>query len=179
MTPQNEYGSVAKLLHWAIVVLLVAQFILGWTMPHIGRDTKPDTLIDLHFSFGTLILLLVLLRLAWRIGHPVASAAENFPLWQQRAATATHWLLYLLLLVILVLGWASASGRGFTISLFGLVSLPGILPVKSPLTGQIGDIHSALSTYGLLSLAGLHTLAALYHHFLLRDNTLRRMLPHR
>jgi cytochrome b561 len=173
-----DYGATAKSLHWLIVALLTAQFILAWTMPHIGRNTVPETLINLHFSIGVLMLILVVLRLAWRLTHPAPPVLGTLPRWQRWAAQAVHWLLYLLLLIIPVLGWASASGRGFELSLFGLVPLPPIiLAAKSPQTGPLGDLHNYLSTYALLGLVGLHVAGALYHHFALRDSTLRRMLP--
>ena len=171
------YGVVAKALHWTIVGLLFCQFAIAWTMPDIGpRTTEPDRLIDLHLSFGTLILLVIVVRLLWRIGHPVPLLTANVPRWQQIAATAGHYTLYLLLVVMPLLGWASASGRGFPVTLFGVVRLPDILVRRSPLTGVLGDVHTVLS-YVLLGVVGLHVLAALYHHFVLRDDTLRRMLP--
>jgi cytochrome b561 len=171
------YGPVAKALHWAIVGLLACQFAIAWTMPDIGPGTtQPDRMIDLHLSFGILILLVIVVRLLWRIGHPVPLLAANVPRWQQLAATAGHHTLYLLLLLMPLLGWASASGRGFPVTLFGIVRLPDILARRAPLTGVLGDVHTLLS-YVLLGVIGLHVLAALYHHFVLRDGTLRRMLP--
>jgi cytochrome b561 len=172
-----DYGALAKSFHWLIVILLAAQFAIGWSMPHIGPRTQPETLINLHFSVGALILLVVLARLAWRLTHPVPPLVDDSRLWQQRLAQVTHFLLYALLLIIPVLGWMSASGRAFTVSLFGLFELPSLLPPKHPWTSPLGDLHDFLSTYALLGLVGLHVVAALYHHFLLRDRTLARMLP--
>ena len=171
------YGGVAKAMHWLIVALLAVQFAIGWSMPHIGRNTQPDTLINLHLSFGMLIGLLVVVRFAWRLMHPVAPLATAAPRWQERAAIATHHLLYVLLVLIPVLGWLSASGRNFPVSLFGSIGFPSLLPVKHPWTGKIGDVHTVLSNYVLLAAVALHVLAALYHHFVLKDRTLARMLP--
>src|SRR5262249_47028738 len=150
---------------------------IGWSMPHIGRNTRPDAVINLHLSFGMLILLLVVIRLVWRLAHPVPPLVTAAPRWQQRAATAGHVLLYVLLIVLPVLGWMRASGRNFPVSLFGLIELPSLLPVKHPWTGKLGDIHMVLSNYLLLGIVALHALFALYHHFILKDRTLRRMLP--
>lgn len=174
--PRNEYGVIAKALHWTIVGLLIVQYAIGWLMPDINPRTHPDTLINLHLSFGILILLIVLTRFAWRTMHPVEPLVGVGPRWQKIAAQTLHFALYLLVVTIPVLGWASASGRGFAVSLFGLVSLPGLLPLRSPLTSVLGDIHTVTS-YVLLGLVGLHVLAACYHHFIVRDETLRRMLP--
>lgn len=173
---RQEYGLVAKTLHWSIVGLLIAQFTIAWSMPDIGPRTHPDRLINLHLSFGALILLVVLLRLVWRILNPVELLPGMSPRWQQTAARIMHFALYLLAITIPLLGWASASGRGFAVSFFGLISLPHILPARSRLTSVLGDIHT-VESYVLLGLVGLHVMAALYHHFIVRDDTLRRMFP--
>ena len=163
-------------MHWLIAALIAVQFAIGWSMPHIGRNTRPDTLINLHLSFGMLIGLLVVVRLAWRLGHPVPPLATAAPPWERGAARAGHYLLYLLLIVIPILGWMSASGRNFPVSLFGLIDLPSVLRVKHPWTGKLGDVHMVLSNYVLLAIVAVHAIAALYHHFKLKDDTLRRML---
>jgi cytochrome b561 len=176
--PPPRYGATAKALHWLIVAMLIVQFTLAWTMPDIHRGTQPETLIDLHLSFGASVLGVAIIRLLWRVRSPVALISEGVPAWQLRAAQITHVLLYVLLLVIPVLGWANASSRGWTVSLFGLVTLPSIMAKGSPLGHELGDVHT-LCAYALLALVGLHVLAALYHHFRLRDPVLRRMLPGR
>ena len=173
----SEYGALAKSFHWLIFILLAVQFAVGWSMPHIGPRTVPETYINLHFSIGSLILILVVARLLWRITHHVPLLMDDERPWQKNLAHATHVLLYLLLIVIPVLGWMSANGRGYTVSLFGLLDMPSLLPAKHPWTGPLGDIHDLLSNYVLLGLIGLHVLGALYHHFMLRDRTLLRMLP--
>jgi cytochrome b561 len=76
-----------------------------------------------------------------------------------------------------MLGWLAASWRGYTVLLFGLVEVPKLLATRAPGWQWAGDIHQFLATYVLLTLVGLHVLAALYHHFIRRDNVLRRMLP--
>jgi cytochrome b561 len=171
----KTYGGVAKAFHWLIVVLLVAQFIVAWTMPEIHRGTKPDTLILLHLSLGGLILLSAILRLAWRISHPVEALVDPAHPWEARVAQATHVLLYLLLLVMPVLGWANASARGWSVDLFGVVTLPELLPEGDAFGRQLGDVH-VLAAYALLALVGLHAAAALFHHFVRKDQVLSRML---
>jgi cytochrome b561 len=170
------YSRTAKGLHWLVLALLVVEFGVAWTMPHIGRNTPLGTLIRLHFSFGVLILGVVLIRLAWLLAHgwprPIA-----MPAWQHRAALAVHWLLYLLLLALPVLGWLDASWHGYPVSLFGLFEVPKLLATRQPGWQWTGDIHQFLATYVLLTLVGLHVLGALYHHFVLRDGVLKRMLP--
>jgi len=106
---RNEYGVVAKTLHWIIAGLLIAQFAIAWSMPDIGPRTRPDMLINLHLSFGALILLIVLIRLTWRALHPVEPVSGDGPQWQQTVAWITHLALYLLVVTIPVLGWAKPT----------------------------------------------------------------------
>ncbi len=171
---EPEYDIVAKLLHWLTAVLLLLQFSIAWTMPEIHRGTKPERLINLHLSFGMVILLVIILRLVWRLGHQVPLVNGRIPFWQYRAAQASHALLYLLLLALPFMGWANASSRGWTVHLFSLVTLPQILPTGSPLGHELGDIHTSTS-YLILALVALHLAAALYHQFWLRDGLLSRM----
>jgi cytochrome b561 len=103
------YTSTTKILHWLIVVLLVAQFVVAWTMPHIGRNTPVTTLISLHFSFGIIVLVLAIIRLAWRATHAEPAPLDSIPPWQIQTARIVHWLLYVLLFVVPILGWISAS----------------------------------------------------------------------
>jgi cytochrome b561 len=170
------YGQVAKGLHWLVVALLALQYAVAWSMPHIGRTTRPVGLIELHLSIGVLILLVVIVRIAWRGGVPVPLLTEGVPAWQTLAARATHGLLYVILLALPLMGWANASARGWQMTLLGAVPLPPLVPTDSPLGRAMGDIHTA-TAWVLMAAAGLHVAAALYHHFLLRDGVLRRMLP--
>ena len=170
------YTGTAKSLHWLIVLLLIAQFILAWTMPEIKRDTPVTTLISLHFTVGVVILALAVARLGWRASHGEPTPLDGIPPWQTTTARIVHWLLYLLLFVVPILGWLNASWRGMPIVMFGL-ELPGLLPKHAPGWGWTGDVHSLLAEYLMLALVGLHVAAGLYHYFIRRDGVLQRMLP--
>ncbi len=170
------YTTTAKSLHWLIVALLIAQFIFAWTMPHIGRNTPVTTLISLHFTFGIMILAVAIVRLAWRALHAEPAPLDGVPPWQVQSARVLHWLLYLLLFVIPVLGWINASYRGMPIVMFG-AELPKLIGTRTPGWGWTGDVHHLLSYYVMLTLIGLHVLAGLYHYFIHRDGVLQRMLP--
>jgi cytochrome b561 len=170
------YTGIAKWLHWLIVVLLIVQFTVAWTMPSIGRNTQPGTLINLHFSLGVTILALAVVRLAWRLTHGEPAPVAGLPPWQVKSARVVHWLLYLLLFVLPILGWINASWRGLPIVMFGR-ELPKLVAARAPGWAWTGDVHALLATYALLALVGLHVAAALYHYFLRRDGVLQRMLP--
>jgi cytochrome b561 len=170
------YTTTAKSLHWLIVALLIGQYIFAWTMPHIGRNTPVTTLISLHFTFGIIILVVAILRLVWRAFHAEPAPVDGVPPWQVQSARVIHWLLYLLLFVVPILGWINASYRGMPIVMFG-AELPRLVGTRAPGWGWTGDVHTLLAYYVMLTLIGLHVLAGLYHYFIRRDRVLQRMLP--
>ena len=171
------YTPVAKLLHWLVAALLVVQYAVGLTMPHMGRNTTPDTLINLHFSFGVVIFALVIVRITWRSTHAEPAPLAGIPRWMAGSSRAIHFALYVLLLIIPVLGWMNASFRGFDVTFFGLFTLPPLLSPRAPGFAWTGDIHANLSYFFLLTIVGLHILATLYHAVIRRDGVLARMLP--
>jgi cytochrome b561 len=172
----HAYSPVAKGLHWLVVALVVIQFGTALAMPDIGPHTAPTTAINLHFSFGVTILLVMAIRFVHRLLYPVPLEASAAPAWERLLAKTAHRLIYLILLVAPGLGWASASAHGLPVSVFGIVELPAIAARKAHWALVAGDIHM-LAMWSLLVLVGLHAAAALYHHFVRRDDTLRRMLP--
>ena len=127
----RSYTGTAKTLHWVILALMIAQFIFAWTMPAIRRDTPVTTLISLHFTFGMIILAVAVVRLGWRLTHGEPAPEDGMPPWQQQSARAVHWLLYVLLFVVPILGWINASYRGMPIVMFGL-ELPTLITKGAP-----------------------------------------------
>lgn len=170
------YSASAKTLHWLIVVLVAIQFVTAYLLPHIGRKTPPSSVINLHFSFGVLILAIMAVRLVHRLSHSVPLEAKDARPVEQFLAKTTHYLFYLILLVGPVLGWASASSHSLPVTVFGIVTLPAIAQAGAGWANLAGDVHST-AMWTLLWLIGAHTAAALYHHLIRRDGTLRRMLP--
>src|SRR5471032_2343419 len=159
------YSSTAKVLHWTIVVLLIAQFIFAWTMPEIHRNTPVTTLISLHFTFGIIILAVAAVRLVWRLTHAEPPPEAGLPRWQVLAAHFVQWALYVLLFVVPILGWISASWRDMPIVMFGL-ELPRLVAARSAGWRWTGDVHGLLANYMMLALVGLHVAAALYHYII-------------
>ncbi|MEO8894874.1 MAG: cytochrome b [Rhizomicrobium sp.] len=175
MAARESYGGTAKIFHWLIFLLLAAQYAVGSIMPHIGRKTLNEGWVNWHLSIGAAILFVILLRLVWRLLYPVAPAS-NMPAWELLVSRATHLILYALVLVMTVLGWAAANARGWDVKLFGVVTLPALAPSGSSWGHEAGDIHSIL-VYVLLGFIALHVAGALYHYFILRDRVLQRMMP--
>ncbi|MEO7578344.1 MAG: cytochrome b [Massilia sp.] len=179
MTATNTlpaYSGAAKRLHWLIVLLVAIQFVTAFLLPHIGRNTPPSTVINLHFSFGILILVVMAVRLVHRLRHPVPLEARDARPAERFLAKTTHRLFYLILLVGPFLGWASASSHKLPVTLFGILPLPPIAQAGAGWANEAGDIHST-AMWAILWLIGLHAAAAIYHHVIRRDGTLRRMLP--
>lgn len=170
------YSPPAKLFHWLTAFLLAIQYSIGWLMPDIGRNTQPVGLISWHLSIGALIVLLVLVRLVWRWTHPALPDSQMLSPLFHWIARVTHWLLYVLLVAFPLMGWANASSRGWAVSLFGIVPLPPLSPKGSQLGHTLGDMHQ-LFAWVLIAVVALHVAGALYHHFIIKDDTMRRMLP--
>jgi cytochrome b561 len=172
----GEYDSGAKSLHWTTVVLLGAQFTIGWIMPGVHKLTQPGVLVRLHFSLGVLILGITAARLLWRLAVGVPDPPANLPRWQQLASQTLHTILYVLLFALVFSGWVYASSHGIAVTFFGLATLPAIFPDGSAVGQAIGNLHSPLA-YVLLTAVGLHIGAALAHTLIWRDSVMGRMLP--
>ena len=172
----QTYSASAKRLHWLIVILVAIQFLTAYLLPHIGRDTRTSTVINLHFSFGVLILAVMATRFVHRLRYPVPLEANDALPVERFLAKSAHRLFYLVLLVGPFLGWASASAHKLPVTLFGIVPLPALAQPGAGWANQAGDVHST-AMWALFWLIGIHAAAALYNHFIRHDGTLRRMLP--
>ena len=175
MTKQPAYGKVAKVAHWAIVVLLAVQFPLGWLMPDIRRGTPPGSAMTLHISVGLIIMMLMILRLTWRLFHPVAPA-DMLPRWQRLTSESVHWLLYGMVFATAMSGWFFASFRGWQLSPFFGLPLPMLTAPESAVGRLVGGWHQAAG-WGLLIAIGVHIGAAFSHAFIFRDRIMQRMFP--
>jgi cytochrome b561 len=175
MTDRLQYGTTAKVFHWLIVALLLAQYLIGWLMPDLHRDMKPGAAMTFHVSIGMTILILIVVRLVWLLTHPVAPESSLAP-WQRLTSEAVHWLLYALVLATTITGWLFASFRGWSMSYFFLAPMP-MLASDNPAAGKVIDgLHQAME-WALLVVIGLHVAAALVHIFVYRNRVMQRMLP--
>ena len=173
----EAYGSLSKFLHWSIVILIIAQYFIAEAADEAGKDTPAQaSLLGWHISVGMLVLLLALVRIGWKIVNKGNPAPLGDVVWQRKAAAIGHGLLYLLILAQPLSGWAMASAAGAPAHLFDLVQFPPLLGENHDLHETLEEVHEVLF-YVLLVVAVVHVLAALYHHLVLKDGTLRRMLP--
>jgi len=176
---ENRYGPVAVALHWVMALLLVVLVILGVYMvrlPDVGFDTKKITLILYHKQLGMLALTLAALRLAWRVTNALPRLVANLPDWQKVIARCVHLTFYALMLALPITGWLMSSADGFRVSFLGLFDLPDLVSHDENLFRVFAGLHKWLG-YALIPLLAVHAGAALRHHFLFRDDTLRKMLP--
>ncbi len=182
----RRYSAVAILLHWASALAVLVLIGLGLTMTHAAlAPLRQFQLYQWHKSVGVTVLALTVLRLLWRLTHRPPPHPVGMPARERRAAAAAHHLLYLLLVGLPLTGWAVVSLSPFNIPtvLYGLVPWPHLplaahVPDPAAAEGLLKQVH-ALGAWFLAALLAVHVAAALRHHFLLRDDVLRCMLPGR
>jgi cytochrome b561 len=172
----DTYGSLAKFLHWAIVLLIVPQYFLAEAADELPNGIEKLQLFTWHKSLGMLVLLLALVRIGWKFANRGLPRPVGEP-WQRKAAAAGHGLLYLLILAQPVSGWAMSSAGNYPVTLFGWFQFPALIGENNDLQEALEEVHELLFTLMLVVVA-VHIAAALYHHFILRDSVLRRMLPY-
>ncbi len=174
-TPQR-YGSISIGLHWLMLVILIAVYAcINLTELFPKGSELREALKTWHFMLGLTVLVLVTLRLVNRLAGASPVVSPPLPLRQQRLASAIHLALYALMLAMPMLGWLLLSAAGKPVPFFGAV-LPALLAENKDLAEQLMEVHETIGTIGYF-LIGAHALAALFHHYITRDNTLLRMLP--
>ena len=175
MKAPKHYPTPSVLLHWLTAVLILAAIPLGLYLSDLPLSPNKLKLISYHKWIGITVLFLFLPRLLMRLTRPVPPALEA-PAWQRFAASATHGLLYLLIIAVPLTGWLMGSAKGFPVVYLGFLPLPDLLAKDQALGDLFKTIHETLNN-GLLALIGLHVAAALKHQFIDRDDTLIRMMP--
>lgn len=173
---RQAYGLIAQLLHWSVMIGIVLQFVWSWRIDETDSIRQQFALVNQHKSIGMTVLALVLLRLGWRAFNPPPPHPETMKGWERWAASSVHWLLYALILAMPLSGWAYSTAAGYGAEFFGLLDIPGFVPVDEDLEDWLGELHEWLS-WAIVALVGLHIAAALRHQFFVRDNVLKRMLP--
>ena len=173
----RAWGSLSKALHWIIVLLIINQ----WLIAERAAQLPPKSLAVLkalwwHKSFGITILALAVLRLVWRWTNPVPDLTAETRPWERVLAKLSHVLLYLLIFALPLSGWMMSSAHNYSVSWFGLLQLPNLVGPDHELSERLEDLHHLLFNV-LVVVAALHVAGALKHHFIDRNDVLRRMLP--
>jgi cytochrome b561 len=170
----SSYDGVSIGLHWATALLVVVNFALAHTWDWFAKPTK-GLMEDMHMSFGVLLAAVVAARLIWRWmpGHRLSSLEAG---WVRFASRTVHYLLYALLVIEAVLGFTFRWGAGRPMAFFGLGIPPLIGEIARPTTHELRDLHDWIG-WAIIVIALVHAMAALYHHYVLKDRLLVRMLP--
>jgi cytochrome b561 len=167
-----HYNRVARILHWTIGTLIIANILLGIFHDPLGEMFAA---MPLHKSIGFTVLGLSLFRLAWRITHPAPPLPAAMPGWEKAAALSLHWIFYALMIILPMTGWIFSSAAKYPLSFFGLFDIPKLdVQPKTPLQQGAHNAHVVLGYLWAVLLVG-HIGAALRHHFLLKDGVLGRM----
>lgn len=165
----TRYGLVARSLHWTSVALLLTLIVTGSGTEGIADGPERTALIRQHASWGVLLLLVMLVRLAWRIRNPNPVQSYSLPAWRKTAARCLHWSIYLLVITQCLVGVGNLLADGLGIPLFGLFQTPPLAAADARLHGQLVDVH-AFIYYMIFPLFAVHITAALLHQiFGVRD----------
>ena len=170
----TSYTPIAKGLHWLMAVMILGLLALGLYMHELPLSPQKLQLYSWHKWLGVSVFLLVWLRLAWRVTHRPPALPETLSPRMRLAAHAGHGLLYALMIAIPLSGWLMSSAKGVQTVWFGVLPIPDLLARDRELGDLLQQVHKLLNLLLMLTLAG-HVAAALWHHFVLKDNTLKRM----
>lgn len=171
-TATQRWPLAHRALHWVTALCIVLTTAVVLARDHVDDDDLTDQLLDAHRALGMFVLCLTLVRMASRLRTQAPDHGQA--LWAHRLASATHALIYLLLLALPVLGWLTSNAHGVSLQ-WGPIHVPDLLARDHDLGDQLGEAHEALA-YGLLAIAGLHVVAALWHHRFKKDQVLKSML---
>lgn len=178
-TAPDAYSPAQKALHWLIAALIVVLVPVGVTMAEILEDGPiKNSAYELHKSFGLTVFSLAVLRAGIRLVRGAPPLVPGLPAWQRAAARASHYALYLLIILVPLSGWTATSVCCAPVNLFWTVPLTLPLPIEGGMeqSEPFFLVHYALA-FTLTAIVLVHVGAALHHHFVRRDRTLLRMLP--
>jgi cytochrome b561 len=171
----THYHPVAKTLHWLMSILIIGLLALGLYMHDLPLSPQKLELYSWHKWFGVTVFLLVWLRLAWRIAHPAPPPPAGLSPSLKTIARAAHGLLYGLMVLIPLSGWLMSSAKGFQTVWFGVLPIPDLIARDKHMGDLLQQVHEGLNVVLMLTLGG-HIVAAIWHHLVLKDDTLKRMI---
>lgn len=172
----NHWGSVSKFFHWLIALLVVIMLIVGVVMLYLPKEIKPP-IYNLHKSVGLTVLILMVLRLIWRLSNPIPKLPETTPSWQVFAARWSHRWLYFIIILMPIVGWIMATAAGHPPNFWWIVKINfPFIPLSKPIASFFSKAHLILAYVIAVSLL-IHTLGAMKHWLINRDHVLQRMLP--
>lgn len=171
-----RWGAITQIFHWTIVALIIVQWVIAEAAEEMPLGMEKFATLARHKSIGITIFALALLRLLWRWMNPTPDLPTTLKPYQRWLAHLTHYGLYVLLFAQPISGWIMSSAANFPVSYWGLFTLPDLVQPDKHFAKVMEEVHHWLFR-GIVTLALIHIFAALYHHFRLKDDVLRRMLP--
>jgi cytochrome b561 len=171
----RSWGALSKALHWLIVLLIISQWVIAERADELTGLAKLKAL-GWHKSFGMTILMLAVVRLLWRWMNPTPDLRAETKPWERGLAKISHVLLYALIFAMPITGWLMSSAKAYSVSWFNLFAFPNLVGKNEQLFELMRDVHHALFKV-LVAVAVLHIAGALKHHFIDRNDVLKRMLP--
>lgn len=174
-TPQR-YGGMAQFFHWAVVALISFQYLWAWRIDQTEAMRQRFELVTQHKTIGMLVLVFALLRLVWRLFHAPPPLPRHLAQWEIWAAKLGHLALYALIFIVPLSGWFYSQAAGYGDYWWGPISLPSLIEANEASEAFFYALHELLVKL-LIAVVAVHVLAALRHHFILKDDVLKRMLP--
>jgi len=172
----ERYTPAAIALHWIVALLILANLALGLYTVDLPLSPAKLRNFSYHKWIGVTVFMLAAARLLWRLGHAPPRPPAAMPPWERRTAAFTHALLYFLFFAAPLTGWLFSSAAGFQTVYLGVVPIPDLLSKDKALADALKLAHKSIN-YTLAAVIVLHAAAALKHHFIDKDDVLRRMLP--
>jgi cytochrome b561 len=166
---ENSYGSLTKFFHWAIAILIIFMLFCGYFMSGLSW-------LNYHKIIGLTIFSLAVLRVIWTLTNKHPKLPETMPIHEKLLAHAVQYLLYLFMLGMPLSGWAMATAFGKSPHVFGVYFPMPFITINPQLGIIFENIHNTAAV-GLIVVLCLHIIGALRHHFLIKDDVLRKMLP--
>jgi cytochrome b561 len=170
----DRFGVIAIVLHWVMAILLIALVSIGLYMTDLPNNLLKLKLYGLHKEFGFLVLMLAIIRMSWRLTN-ISPSLATLNLFERLAARTIHWIFYILMLALPITGWMITSAADLPVSFFGLFVIPTLIEPNPERLVLFENLHTLLA-YGLIAAFCLHVTAALKHHFINKDDILKRML---
>lgn len=173
----SSFGFVAKSFHWVISFLIIAMLVFGYFLENYNDTPIQEIVYNTHKTIGIIILTLVVMRLGWRWFNIQPGYSSTLPPAYKIIVRLAHYAIYLVIIAMPISGWVMATAAGHVPHFLGwfYFPMPGI-SLNEQLAGQAFQVHNTLAII-LIVLVSLHVLAALFHHIVLKDNVLKRMLP--
>lgn len=172
---EDSYGTIAKLFHWIIALAIISLITVGFTMSSMAPSPDKYELYGMHKASGVMVLMLVILRLIWKFSNKSVLPPAGFPKILALAAASGHFMLYAFMFMMPVSGLLMSYFGGHDVNVFGMFTIEAVLEKNSQLSGLFHEIHT-IGIWAFIAVIVMHVGAALYHHFIRKDNVLMRMI---